>query len=85
NVESVIFMVKQRFGGHLVSRRPATQYVEIVLKAICHNMACLVYAMHRHGIAPHFWTLAQRLTTSEATIVIPELPMLIHDAAEVRQ
>jgi hypothetical protein len=30
NVESVIFMVKKRFGGHLVSRRPATQYVEIV-------------------------------------------------------
>jgi hypothetical protein len=35
--------------------------------------------MHRHGIAPHFWTMAERLLGSEPMIEVPELPVLIHD------
>jgi hypothetical protein len=85
NAESVMFMVKERFGGYLVSRLPRTQYVEIVLKAIAHNIACLVYAMHRHGIAPHFWALAKHLSPSTPAFVLPQIPALIHSVAEMRQ
>jgi hypothetical protein len=41
--------------------------------------------MHRHGIAPQFWTLAQRLMADEPAIAIPEWPTLIHEAVEVPQ
>ena len=56
NVETVMYMVKERFGVRLRSRTPNAQYAEIVLKAICHDIACLVHAIHALEIDPKFWT-----------------------------
>jgi hypothetical protein len=67
NVETVMYMVKERFGGRLRSRRPNAQYVEIMLKAICHDIACLVHAIHELHIDPKFWTPSPRPQSTEST------------------
>jgi len=61
NVETVMHMCKERFGGRLRSRRPSAQYAEIMLKAICHDVACLVTAIHELEIDPKFWTPASNV------------------------
>jgi len=55
NIETVMRMLKARFGGFLRARLVNAQYVEIMLKAICHNIACVVHAIHELAIEPKLW------------------------------
>ena len=54
NVESVFSSVKRKFGGAVRSKSYTAQVNEILCKLLCHNLSCLVLAMHELGIAPSF-------------------------------
>lgn len=49
-------MLKTRFGHCLRSRQPNQQYAEVMLRCICHNIACLVMAMEELGVETKYWT-----------------------------
>lgn len=54
NVESTFSMVKRKFGGAVRSKTFTAQVNEVLCKALCHNLAVLVHAMHELGIEPIF-------------------------------
>jgi len=54
NVESTFSMVKRKFGGNVRSKVFVAQQNEVLCKALCHNLAVLVHAMHELGIEPTF-------------------------------
>lgn len=54
NVESVFSAIKRVFGGNLRSRTPNAQINEALLKVLCHNLRCLIHAIHELGIDPTF-------------------------------
>lgn len=67
NVESTMWMIKQKFGAKVSSKRPIAQVNEVLAKCLCHNLACVVKAIFTSGLAPQFWTDA----TSTLALVQP--------------
>lgn len=55
NVESVMWMIKSKFGASVRSKTPVAQMNEVLAKCLCHNLACLVQAIFTAGLAPRFW------------------------------
>jgi transposase len=55
NVESTFSAVKRKFGASVRAKTPAAQTNEVLLKALCFNLTCVVQAIHEVGIAPTFW------------------------------
>jgi transposase len=58
NVESTFSAVKRKFGGSVRSKNPTAQVNEVLCKALCFNLSCLVHAMFELGIEPSFPGLA---------------------------
>jgi transposase len=54
NVESTFSAVKRKFGGSVRSKDPVAQVNEVLCKALCFNLSCLVHAIHELGIVPEF-------------------------------
>ena len=54
NVESTFSAVKRKFGGAVRSKCFTAQTNEVLCKALCHNLATLVHAMHELGVEPSF-------------------------------
>jgi len=54
NVESTFSAIKRKFGGSVRSKKYTAQVNEILCKVLCHNLSCLVHAMHELGIEPTF-------------------------------
>ena len=54
NIETTFSMVKRVFGGSVRSKTPTAQENEVLLKVICHNIRCLIHAIHELGIEPMF-------------------------------
>jgi transposase len=54
NVESTFSAVKRKFGGSVRSKNPTAQVNEVLCKALCFNLTCLVHAMFELGIEPSF-------------------------------
>lgn len=54
SVESVISMMKAKFGDHVRSKSEMGQVNEVLCKVLCHNTCVLVRAMHELGIEPAF-------------------------------
>lgn len=54
NVETVMHMVKAKFGAAVRAKTPRAQINEILAKLICHNLACIVQAIEEHGIQVDF-------------------------------
>ena len=54
NVESTFSAIKRKFGGSVRSKKYTAQVNEILCKVLCHNLSCLVHAMHELGIDPTF-------------------------------
>jgi transposase/predicted nucleic acid-binding Zn finger protein len=54
NIETVMQMVKTKFGSKLNSRTLTAQYNEILLKYFCHNLSCIAMAVDTLGIEPKF-------------------------------
>lgn len=59
NVESVFSAVKRKFGGSVRSKLPASQFNEVLLKCLCHNLSMLGHAIHELGVDPKFWMPVQ--------------------------
>lgn len=55
NVESVMWMLKSKFGGAVRSKTATAQMNEVLCKCLCHNLCCLVQAIFTAGLAPRFW------------------------------
>lgn len=55
NVETVMMMLKSKFGGAVRSKTPIAQMNEVLAKCLCHNLTCLVQAIFTAGLAPRFW------------------------------
>ena len=58
NVESTFSAMKRKFGGSVRSKTPTAQVNEVLCKALCFNLTCLVHAIHELGIQPTFPGLA---------------------------
>jgi transposase len=54
NVESAFSMIKGKFGDAVRSRSDAGQINEVLCKVFCHNICCLIQAIHELGIEPTF-------------------------------
>ncbi len=54
NVESAFSMVKGKFGDSVRSKSDTGQVNEALCKVLCHNICCLVQAIHELGIEPTF-------------------------------
>lgn len=52
NVESTFSAVKRKFGGAVRSKRLDAQANEVLCKVLCHNLSCLVHAIHELGLNP---------------------------------
>ncbi len=52
NVEATFSAIKRVFGDAVRSRVRAAQVNEVLLKVLCHNIRCLVHAMHELGVDP---------------------------------
>jgi hypothetical protein len=57
NVETVFHMVKQKYSPKLSAKKRLAQFAEVLLKFLCHNVSCLVQAIHKFGIVPRFATM----------------------------
>lgn len=58
NVESTFSMMKRKFGGSVRAKQPVSMANEVLLKCLCHNLSCLVHAIHELGVEPTFWNAA---------------------------
>jgi transposase len=58
NVEAAFSAIKRKFGGAVRSKRLTAQVNEILCKVLCHNLTCLVHAMHELGVDPTFADVA---------------------------
>jgi len=58
NVESVMWMIKSKFGTAVRSKTTTAQVNEVLCKVICHNLACIVHAITEFGIDGVFPTSA---------------------------
>ena len=54
SVESTFSSLKRKFGPAVKSRTFTAQVNEILCKVLCHNLSCLVMAMHKLAIEPSF-------------------------------
>lgn len=54
NVETTFSMIKAKFGDSLLSKDDTSQMNEALCKVLCHNLCCLISAIHELGIAPEF-------------------------------
>lgn len=54
NSEATFSAVKRKFGAAVRSKTFVAQTNEILCKLLCHNLCCLVQAMHELGIRPEF-------------------------------
>jgi transposase len=55
NVETTFSMIKRKFGASVRAKTTAAQINEVLIKFLCHNLACVVQAIHEVGIEPRFW------------------------------
>ena len=54
NVETCFHMMKAKFGDKVRAKTPTAQVNEVLVKVLCHNICCLIRAMHVLGITPTF-------------------------------
>jgi transposase len=54
NIESAFSMIKGKFGDAVRSKSDTGQINEALCKVLCHNICCLVQAIHELRIEPTF-------------------------------
>jgi transposase len=64
NVEATFSAIKRKFGGSVRSKKFTSQVNEILCKILCHNLSCLVHAMHELGIEPSFGSAVPAATVA---------------------
>ncbi len=58
NVETTFHMIKAKFGDRLRSKTRTAQINEALCKVLCHNICCLISAMHELNLKPKFYAAA---------------------------
>lgn len=58
NIESTFSAVKRKFGDTIRSKTPVAQRNEALLKLLCHNLTCVIHAIHESGAIASFPALA---------------------------
>jgi transposase len=58
NVETTFHMIKSKFGDALRSKSRTAQINEALCKVLCHNICCLISAMHELNLKPKFYAAA---------------------------
>jgi len=56
NVESTVMMIKTKFRDHVRSKTDTAMKNEVLGKILCHNICCIISAIHELGIEPVFWS-----------------------------
>ena len=64
NVESTFSAMKRKLGDTLRSKTPIAQRNELLLKALCHNLICLIHEIHESGAIALFPSLADGCTNN---------------------
>src|SRR5438874_1141365 len=59
NVESTFSMIKRKFGDGLRSKTDVAMKNETLAKFVCHNIVCVIQAMHELGVDPAFAGISQ--------------------------
>jgi transposase len=54
NVETAVMMIKSKFGDAVRSKTETAMKNEVLCKVLCHNISCLIQAMHELGVRPDF-------------------------------
>jgi transposase len=54
NVETTFSMIKAKFGDSLLAKSDVGQMNEALCKVLCHNICCVISAIHELGIEPEF-------------------------------
>jgi transposase len=54
NVEATFSAIKRKFGWSVRAKKYVAQVNEILCKIFCHNLSCLVHAIHELGIEAPF-------------------------------
>ena len=54
NIESTFSMMKRKFGDAIRSKTEVAMKNEVLCKVLCHNICCLISAIHELGIQPMF-------------------------------
>jgi Transposase DDE domain len=54
NIESTVMMIKTKFGDSVRSKTEVAAKNEVLAKILCHNICCLISAVHELGIEPVF-------------------------------
>jgi transposase len=54
NVETVVMMIKSKFGDSVRSKTDTAMRNEVLCKVLCHNICVLISAMNEFGIRPDF-------------------------------
>jgi transposase len=54
NIESTVMMIKTKFRDHVRSKTDIAMRNEVLCKILCHNICCLISAIHELGIDPVF-------------------------------
>ena len=70
NVESVMWMLKSKFGAAVRSKTATAQVNEVLAKCLLHNLTCLVQAIFSAGLAPRFWQDAAPAAASRPTLTL---------------
>jgi transposase len=55
NAETTFSMIKAKFSEVVRAKMPVAQVNEVLCKALCHNLCCLIQSMYELGIEPVFW------------------------------
>jgi transposase len=55
NVETTFSMIKAKFGDGVRSKTDTAMKNEVLAKIVCHNVCCLISAIHELGVDPVFW------------------------------
>lgn len=55
NVESTFSALKRKFGPSVRAKNETAQTNEVLAKVLCHNLSCLVHAIHENGVDPKFY------------------------------
>lgn len=50
NVETTFHMIKRKYGNNLKTKKGISQINEILVKCLCHNLACLVHESFELGL-----------------------------------
>jgi transposase len=69
NIESTFSMLKRKFGDSVRSKTELAMKNEVLAKAVCHNLCCVIQSMEEFGIDPLFGCTKSNSLAQKATAI----------------